>query len=268
MRWLAALMLLASASAYGQGASFLGLCNPSWPCQKTLATWGSGSIVTGWLEESFGARCRCADIILQQPQRKTIRVHLTNLTCMRSGRFCGRHEFMFGVTPRRMSKRLISSDRRAIRRFQKPLKRFAARIANIENLECYVSPSLESTLHESARAVLMGLVASAVPQCGLVDNIISGKCLPGTICEKHGPGPNLEKPCITDLDGVDGRTVNLKQYQEASKHCIISFYWEPKMNCIGKEFVLPNTRTCNLKTSFFKRIGATCQSLNPLSDTF
>lgn len=261
MRALLIVLLLWIPMAYAEGASFLGLCNPSWPCGLTLATWKDGPIVTGWLEESFGSRCNCANRILKDPRPKIIRVHLTNLTCVRGNRFCGRHEFMFGFTPRRMSKRLIAGNRRVIKRFGRPLHRFARRIAGVQNLQCYVSPSLESTLHDDARLKLLQITAAALPDCRLVDNIVAGHCLPGTICEKHGITPSPHQPCIADLDGVDGRQVDLNQYLIDSSHCIIRYYWEPRMNCISDKFILPNERACNLGRKFFNRIGAICRSL-------
>lgn len=266
MRALLVVLLLAANQAIAQGASYLGLCNPSWPCKATLATWPNGElIVTGWLEETFGRNCRCSTAILEAPNPKIIRVHLTNNTCIRNGRRCHEGEFMFGYTARRMSKRLEARNKRVIARFKRTVSRFSKRMEKAVNVvRCYVSPCLECTLSSGARGVLRDLASST--GCVAVDNIISGHCLPGTVCEKHGFSPPVRTPCIVDLDGVDGRTIDVAKFGAINRECLL-YYWERWMNClnepVGKSdmFIDPRQRDCRHPVSKFKQVRKICQSL-------
>jgi hypothetical protein len=160
-----------------------------------------------------------------------------------------------------MSKRILADSKRVLRRFDRALNRFKRRIENVAQLSCYVSPSLESTLYEGARIKLLARVAAALPACGLVDNIVSGHCVPGTICERHGIDPGSTLPCIADLDGLDGRTIDLATYKKNAAQCILKFYWEPALNCIKESFVLPNERICTVRKTLFTRLGDICRFL-------
>ena len=143
---------------------------------------------------------------------------------------------------------------------------FNRRIAGVSNLTCYVSPCLECDLNANSRRILTNILFAALPVCNVVDNPYRQRCLPGYTCEQHGENPTLSAPCIVDMDGSDGATIDLKKWVAKYKHCDLSFYWEPWMNCIRGKFVDPRSRNCSYGKSIFE--GALCRSfLHPSSAT-
>ena len=220
----------------------------------------------GWLENTFGRKCKCVDGLLNDARPKIIRAHLIQSPCMRNKR-CGRYEALWGYTAASASRAALQPRSRLRRRFARILKTFRQRIEGKE-LTCYVSPCLECDLYERARRELANLVSAAVPSCNLVDNPYRRRCLAEYTCEKHGPSPKLSRPCIVDLDGVDGSTIDVKLYVEQYQHCDLRYYWEPWMNCIRGEFVDPRSRNCKYGTRTFNATkGILCRYFYPLSDT-
>lgn len=259
------------ATAQAQGVSYIGLCNPTWDCKAVKATWsGQDTIITGWLEQSFGQDCKCADELLQSSKDKVVRVHLINSPCLRNGR-CGPQEVLAGETVESASRKVARKDRKIIRKYLIVVKRFRKRLKLSKgSLQCYVSACLECDLSIAARRVLNNYLSRYLPGCNIVDNPLRQRCLRNTICEKHGSNPKLSAPCIADLDGENGKEVDLKQYYRQTEQCDIRFYWEPKLNCIAPygSFVDPSKRVCRSTRNELYRIGRkSCRYLSPpLSD--
>lgn len=245
------ILALAYASSAMAAPSLLGLCHPKFNCNGVKSLYaGQERIILSYLENTFGERCKCANELLSDPRPKTLRVHLIQSVCMRNKR-CGRYEALWGYTVASASRAALNPKSRLRKRFSKILARFKARIEGVDGLTCYVSPCLECDLYEKPRRVLAGLVSDTLPTCNIVDNPYRRRCLPGTICEKHGPTPKLAAPCIVDLDGVDGNDVDVKEWVEKYKHCDLQFYWELWMNCIRGDFIDPRKRNCSYPKSVF-----------------
>lgn len=266
------LLLALTATAQAQGISYIGLCNKTWDCKAITATWkGQEAIITGWLEGSFGSACKCADKLLQDARPKTIRVHLSNSSCLRNRR-CGRQEVFYGETVASASRKVERSNRKIMKRFDKVVTTFKRRLSNAKGVvQCYVSPMLESDLSVRARRVLLSRVSAALPMCVPVDNPLRGACIKGYTCERHGSNPKLSSPCIADLDGEDGREVDLRKFKANTKSCDIRFYWEPFMNCnasMGSPFIDPLKRLCRTNSNVTNRAGRkSCRLLShPSSD--
>jgi hypothetical protein len=243
--------------------SLLGVCHKDFNCNGVDRLYQSqDKLVIGWLENTFGHKCQCLEGLLSDARPKIIRAHLIQSPCMRNKR-CGRYEALWGYTAASASRAAQNPRSRLRKRFAVILERFRQRIQGKE-LTCYVSPCLECDLYEPARRVLANLVSATLPTCNIVDNPYQRRCLSGLTCEKHGVNPNLSAPCIVDLDGIDGATVNLNKWVAKYRHCDLSFYWEPWMNCIRGKFVDPRSRNCKYDTSIFE--GAICRSfLHPSS---
>ena len=258
MRVLLVLLLSMTVARAEVGASFLGLCNPTFPCGRLIQTFNGHPIVTGWLEGSFGERCKCGDRILRQNKPKTIRVHLLNGPCMRNSR-CGSHEYFYGLTPRIASKRIRRRDPELLEKYRTIVLRLKTRLDQSRGgLTCYVSPCLECDLSNPARRVLFRIASNLLPDCVLVDNPYNRECLQGKVCEKHGDKPRTSQPCIVDLDGKDGKEVDFAAYRRSNVRCDMVLYWEPWMNCIRPgEFVDPIARDCKYPQAKFTRIGKT-----------
>jgi len=268
MRLILALLALMT-TAQAQAPSYLAMCHKNWNCSATLQTWsGIERIKTGWLENTFAADCKCADKLLQLRKPKTIRVHLINSPCMRNGR-CGRYEVLWGYNKASASRAVHRERSRLNKRFNAVLERFRQRLeAARGRVQCYVSPCLECDLNERARRTLLNRVSAALPSCILVDNPYRHRCIPGTICETHGYEVPKSKPCITDMDGLDGSKIGVKGWIANSRHCAIKYYWEPWMNCIRGGFVDPRRRDCGYpKEMFNKTRSVLCRYFYPSSVT-
>lgn len=243
------LLILLSFEAVALPPSLLGICSKNWDCDRTEKLFPH-RITTGWLEHTFGTECACANKLLQSHKPKIIRVHLINSPCMRNRR-CGRYELFYGETKASASRKIVRGDTRILARFNRILERAALRIESSKGrLKCYVSPCLECDLHGSARRVLFNLVSARLPNCILVDSPYGQPCLKGYVCESHGEAPNVHAPCIVDMDGTDGRELDVKSWVEKYSSCDLKFYWEPSMNCIGGSFIDPrrrNTGWCSVR---------------------
>jgi len=255
-------VLALTLEAKAQGASYLSLCSPTTDCHAVKRTWrGQPTIITGWLEQTFGAECKCADELLRSRKQKVIRVHLMNSVCMRNKR-CGQYELLHGETIHSANNKIHRQNRQFMRRYDRVVRRFKNRLTRATgNVQCYVSPCLECDLDGKARRILATRVSAALPDCNIVDNPLRSACLPEYICEKHGTNPTLSAPCIVDLDGIDGSYINVDKYALRYRHCDISYYWEPWMNCIRGSFIDPRKRDCKYDSSLYDYTkGVLCHS--------
>ena len=244
------------ASAQAQGTSYIGLCNPTWNCAKTLSTWRGKPIITGWLEDSFGQRCECADTILRQKKRKTIRVHLANGPCLRNKR-CEKHDVFYGYTIASANRAAHKPNSRLRKRLDVLANRLKQRLEQSKGaLTCYVSPCLECDLNGPARKALIDSVSVTLPGCIIVDNPLRASCLRGTVCERHGITPNLRKPCIADLDGTEAKSLlDLKAFATNTKACELRLYWSAWMNCNSGAWLPPSKRQCNHSIYQYAKAG-------------
>lgn len=251
--WALAVVAYSTACHAQQTAmSYIALCSQSWPCDESLKAYeGLPVIRTGWLERSFAADCACADTLLQDERPKEIRVHLSNGPCMRNRR-CGRHEIFFGYTIASANRAIMRPQSRLVRRYKRQVERLGERLGSSRGgLSCYVSPVLEADINERARKELHRLAGAYLPQCVLVDNPLKRRCIPGMVCEKHGPEPTLQKPCIADLDGISAFDTDPAAFLERTQHCDLSFLWAHGFNCNarGQSFAGdPLKRDCSVAT--------------------
>jgi hypothetical protein len=251
-----------------QAPSLLGVCHPQFNCRGVEELYkGQDKLIIGWLENTFGTKCKCLEPLLNDPRPKIIRAHLIQSPCMRNKR-CGRYEALWGYTAASASRAAKNPRSRLRKRFAKTLERFRQRIEGKE-LTCYVSPCLECDLYEPARRELTNLISAAVPNCNIVDNPYRRRCLSGYTCEKHGISPRLSAPCIVDLDGIDGTMVDMRAWVAKYQHCDLQFYWEFWMNCIRSDkFVDPRKRNCRYPMSTFSYTRELlCRYYSPSSDT-
>lgn len=244
-------LILLPIIAHGEsnvGVSYLGICNKTWKCDASLkALDGQKTLRVGWLAQSFGDECPCADRLLSDPRPKVVRIHLANSTCFRErGRVCGRQEVFHGETVRSADRKVRELDPRLMSRFNYVAARARKLLQNRKNLKCYVSPCLECNLSMDARRTLIARTRRFLPQCEVVDNPADGPCLPGVLCEKHGDEASLRKPCGADLDGDDFADVNVDAFKAKFRECDYALIWGRRMNCLrGGGFVDPRKRDCS-----------------------
>lgn len=235
--------------------SYLGLCQNTWPCSASLKPFNGLPVIrTGWLEQTFGEDCKCADRLLSDPREKVIRVHLTNSACLRNKR-CGKYEVFGGETVKSATQKVIQRDRKLLRKYRKVVYRFRARLkASQGGVTCYVSPCLECDLNEPARRVLRSITNRYLPQCSHVDSVLYRPCLQGSICEKHGERPKLRSPCISDLDGIPLEEASMRTFLSASRECDLKYIWTNRFNCNAPnthKFIDPRERDCSVPTGYF-----------------
>lgn len=259
-------LLAFMATAQAQGVSYIGLCNRTWDCEAMMSTWHDKPIVTGWLEESFGARCECGKRILRSPKEKTLRIHLINSPCMRNNR-CEPSDVLYKQSAASASRRMLKPRSDVRRKFMRVVERFKRRIAASKGpLTCYVSPCLECDLYEPARKAMLDIVSVSLPACVPVDNPLKGHCIKDKVCERHGSDPGLSSPCIADLDGEElSKVVDIRRYYRKTKQCDLRFYWSSWMNCNGVKdptrnipphFTPPSDRRCSSSVFNFKQAGS------------
>jgi hypothetical protein len=257
IRSLVVVLLMATTAAAEAGPSYLGICSPTWNCTATIQSYkGQPSIVTGWLENTFAADCACGDRILQLPQEKIGRWHIANGPCLRNRR-CGKYEIFAGLSVERANRKVGRRDGVLLKKFRTVTLRLKRRLEAAKGgLTCYVSPCLECDLRDSNRRTLGSIVSKYLPYCTLVDSTYREECLRGSVCEFHGDEPKVTNPCIADLDGVDGKVVDLRQYRRDTLSCDLRYYWEPWYNCIrSAKFVDPRARDCRYPGSKFRETG-------------
>lgn len=242
---VASILFAGTASAENVGMSYLGICNPTWPCESSLNAFRyTPTIRTGWLEQTFGRACPCADKLLQDKRPKEIRVHIANGPCMRNRR-CSRGEVFHGFTVASANRDLKRPDSTIAKRFEKIVQRLKDRLEKARGaLVCYVSPVLEADIGEEQRKALHRIAGAYLPACTLVDSPHKRPCLPDTVCETHGAGAPARTPCIADLDGVSAYDTHLPTYLRKAAKCDIAYLWAHGFNCNeqGASFSGPPSR--------------------------
>lgn len=254
-----ALAITCSVARAEVGLSYLAMCQKDWPCSLSLSAYKNASVIrTGWLEHTFGEECPCVDRLLADKRPKEVRIHLANGPCLRNKR-CGKYEIFHGYSVASANRAIKRKDDRLLNRFRRVAERAASRLAQGRApLTCYVSPVLESDFDEQARSVLHSLTATYFPSCRIVDNPLRGRCIKGTICERHGPNPGLARPCIADLDGSVANRDGTYEFLKRTKHCRMSLVWTPEMNCnshLSQPFIDPRKRNCERSRGYYMELA-------------
>lgn len=254
--WACILLLLASSSVYAspeqsplttvRGASYLGLCSPAWPCEESLkALPHHGVKAIGWLANTFSHQCPCARKFLSMSGEKYVRVHLANCTCFpERGRKCGKYEPFAGETLKSTDRKLRKGNRRLLKRYRSSVRHVSETLTEAVRKTTIVRVALclESPLSKRAREALLAETLAFFPPEEIVDSVVSGECLKGLICEKHGLSvKGLKPPCIIDTDGIDYRSGKVN-----AGGCESAFFWSPSFNLLpppGSPFLDPLKRT-------------------------
>ena len=261
--WLATTGLhLAPLSAYAQetpvkgsnskdnrGISWLGqMCHPQTDCAVITDSFSGAKIInTGWLYLTFNpVGCRCAGSVLSDPRPKRIRVDICNSTCFpERGRQCQDYECFAGMTGREATKAVLADDPATYARIDRSIAMAKADMASAAApVEFFVKACLECSISPDARKKLNEYVASQFPSSvRMVDNPLMGPCLPGYVCERHGPATG-DSNTIVDLDGVDYDTIDQPQFWRANADALIALAWKPCANGLRRgSFVPPLQRS-------------------------
>jgi len=260
--WAILILVLATTCSQASAApalSYLGMCQKTWPCERSLSAFdGMDTIRTGWLEHTFANDCQCADRLLSDPRPKEIRVHISNGPCLRNRR-CGPYEVFSGETIASANRKVKRRNKKLIGKYVAVAKNLADRVAQSKGgLTCYVSPMLESDLDEEARTILHDITRGVLPGCSLVDNPHRRPCLPNTICEGHGATPRVKRPCIADMDGAPAESEDELKFLRVTRQCDLSFIWGLGLNCntaLGQKFIDPRKRDCDRPKKYYENLA-------------
>lgn len=244
------------------GVSVFAITHETFPCSQfieameQLPEW---RVATLW--NTFGDWKECLELTLRHKKTKAIQVHLVNEVCQRNDR-CEEREFLFGTTPERYQeilKRELYPQIMAIHDYQTSVKNWLLPRLQPQT-ECYISPGLESNLHDAeAIASLLSLTKSIWGErCVVVWNPINStyKNLAADYFETHGAQATSEAPCIRNLDGVDidypsgsSDTIHpdaVPGWLARGSACALNLIWSRESNCLNKDTWEPPTkRTCS-----------------------
>jgi hypothetical protein len=229
-----------------RGASYIGICNPNFPCQKALR----GVKALGYLADAFGRRCQCVQEFLKIPGPKYLRVHLANGTCFpERGRRCGRKDVFYKENLRSAESKILKGDVTLLRRYEASILR-TKRLLSSADVETTVRYSLvlEAPFSNRARQRLFEMAKKHLPEEALVDSVLSQRCLKGLICERHGDSMQYipGQRCISDTDGIPIPEADLERLKQRSTQCEALFYWSTGFNLLpygySGKFIYPYER--------------------------
>jgi hypothetical protein len=215
-----------------RGASYIGICNPSFPCEKAIR----GIKALGYLADAFGHRCQCVQEFLKTPGPKYLRVHLANGTCFpERGRRCGRKDVFYRESLKSAESKILRKDKRLMRVYEASILR-TKRLLGVADAETTIrySLALEAPFSNRARQRLLEIAKTHLPEEALVDSVLSQKCLRGLICERHGDSMRYSsgQRCISDTDGIPLFEANLERLRGRSQSCEAIFYWTTGFNLL------------------------------------
>ena len=243
------------------GASYIGVCSPRFPCTEALKAFPRGVYNLGYLNETFGSNCGCIKRFHRLSRGAGyVRVHAVNGTCFPSrGRQCAKGEWFHGESINSATAKLLRRDPKFIRRYRRHLE--SADRQTIDFRSSRISLCLECPLPNSARRIMLSVAKRTLPHRNgqFVDSPIVYGCLKGTICERHGVVPRFNGSCISDNDGAELNRNNVKAYLQATKSCESRYYWTRAFNLLSPAskkagFIMPKERTYKANRREFMRL--------------
>lgn len=243
---------LMAKHAHGQVrcASYLGMCHQRFPCDSALAVFsGIDTPCLGWLHTTFGTTCTCPKRFLRIVGTRIVRVHVVNGTCFpERGRRCAADEVFANESISSADKKIRSKNPAILRKYRRKLREVRRMTDSAaEGLELYISPCLESPLSDRARRVMHEEARKVFPGVPLVDSVLTQRCLPGAVCEKHGSGARVPAGGIIDSDGESYTSFDTEAWIARNPGAIQAHAWKPAFNLLCPSytsFVPPLRRTC------------------------
>lgn len=200
----------------------------------------------GWLygNTSNPNGCRWSGEFMKQPAKKRVRIHICNSTCYRSGRKCTKNECFEGLSESAAIKAIKGNNQKvykridgiidlAIKDYKQAPKGTVIDYAVSSCLECFTDSDARKKLNEYVKNKFKPLVElrkkEKLNDIQWVDNPVSGGCLDGYLCEKHGT-PDVGKQGIADNDGEDYDLIAQKKYWSKNQDAWMAFAWKPCLN--------------------------------------
>lgn len=223
------------------GLAYYGILSKNWPCEdsyRALDKYTNINLSVVW--NTFGQDTSCLKKFFEDTRLKAVQITLVNEVCQRNDN-CSSNEFLASISVNDYQKRLEARDPELLRAFRTYAADAASKLSPLfsnSQVDCYISPGLESNLNNRAGAVLLEQLIPIFPYCKLVwqghDPINSI----GIRHERHHIDAELMPPCIANLDGQDIDLAtrptrarvkislgSIPKYFDKFAHCDISFLW-------------------------------------------
>ena len=265
------ILFLASCSGIrtrdtGLGWAIYAVQHPEFNCDRFISkVQGNEKLHISFLYNTFGADFRCLTQIKEKTNLGSVYIHLTNAVCQRKNN-CEDTEFLYRRKVEDVERYIQDSETWYMMAFIDYMTGARQFINSLpEDVECYISPELESNLSPKALEKLLRDLAPSFPRCTMVANPNKrGEYSPETVTEFHHE-PN-EGPCIANNDGVSLSLEGypdwaggpswvkseLDTYLNISTQCEKQYIWHHSFNCIDStEFVPPRQRRCRLNEKIF-----------------
>lgn len=246
-----------------------------------------------FLYNTFGNSFSCLERILKDERVKTLQIHLVNEPGHRNKRL-GDYEFLYNIKTPKVYNTLVLNQDESLRlryfEYVKPLQDFIQNSVR-SDIEVIITPGLESNLSVGASKILFAWTKELFPNNRLVFNpypFKSGHQAVGAdFLEAHGLFPELNSPCVFNLDGTDVSFPNrlalgqksyeeeqlknwiqsgaplFQLYEEMANKCEYVFLWTAESNGLKDSlFIDPRMRSNVIATRMYRTIISQIVNLN------
>lgn len=249
-----------------------------------------------FLYNTFGNDFSCLTRLLHDPRLETLQIHLINEPGHRNKRL-GNYEFLYNLGNVAQYDRLVKTKSPRVR---EKLISYVEPIVSVLNshlqphTSLLISPGLESNLSDRSGKVLVSWTRQLFPNARIVWNPlvpVEGRRekARGDLIEGHGQNPDIDAPCLFNLDGTDVSyperlAIGEKEHKESStknwvqsgrplfqlletfaNRCEIAYVWAAESNGIdatSPTFIDPRKRNHNIPTSMYRTIVQDVIALN------
>jgi len=265
------------------------LTSPAFNCDGFLeASKDLSELHVAFLYNTFGNDFSCLKILLNDPRLKTLEINLINEPGHRNNRL-GSYEFLKSVGSIKNYDHLLKTRNGKLKR---KYVKYTTPIVQLLNTHIqpsttlFINPGLESNVTDSAGRVLVSWTREIFPSARIVWNPLRPtprrrQNTNADSLEGHGLSPNLDVPCIFNLDGLDvsyptrpalgelqhtnGQSKNWVQsgtplfqlLETYANKCEVVFVWTAESNGLDyrkTKFVDPRKRNNNISTSMYSII--------------
>lgn len=270
------------------GLAVFNLTAPKFNCTGYLeSTRGLSALHVSFLYNTFGNDFSCLKRVLADPRLESIEIALINEPGHRNKRL-GSYEFLFTEGSVSDWNRKVG---RKDARLKTKLAKYVVPLQTVlsENLrpetQLFINPGLESNLSDTSGRVLIAWTRELFPNARIVWNPLSArparrKATRADVLEGHGLNPNLNEPCIYNMDGTDvsypnrpalgesnhqeGQSKNWVQsgaplrqlIEEYANRCEVAYVWTQESNGLSYKtgFKDPRKRNHNISKSTYDRL--------------
>jgi hypothetical protein len=158
---------------------------------------------------------------------------------------CGKGELFEGESIASADRKLRRRNPGLLRRYRRNAQRVRAILAGPSDTIERLALCLECPVSGPARRALLITAREVFPDGVFVDSVLTQRCLPDLICEKHGAAPRLSPPCIADTDGDDFLSIDVGKFRSLTATCGAGFLWTRRFNLLDASgrFIPPTKRT-------------------------